>query len=142
MHTVRRTDHSPRVEMMPLIDVVFLLLTFFIYSLIVMRYTNTLNVQFTPVGTGQAAEGEQVNAITIDKAGRLFFNQQLMTPDALNAKLDELAAAPDQPPLYLAMEADGEVDRGPIYIDLLERVRSAGIANFVIVGQPKGATRP
>jgi len=127
---------------MPLIDVVFLLLTFFIYSLIVMRYTNTLNVQFTPIGTGQAGQQEQVNAITIDKTGQLFFNQQLMTQATLNDKLAELAAAPDQPPLYLAMEADGEVDRGPIYIDLLERVRAAGIANFVIVGQPKGTSQP
>ena len=33
MRALRRSEHDTRVEIMPLIDVVFLLLTFFIYAI-------------------------------------------------------------------------------------------------------------
>ena len=36
MRPLRRSEHETRVEMMPLIDVVFLLLTFFIYAMVLM----------------------------------------------------------------------------------------------------------
>ena len=36
MLTIRRTQNEARVEIMPLIDVIFLLLTFFIYSMVMM----------------------------------------------------------------------------------------------------------
>ena len=40
MRPLRRTEHDARVEIMPLIDVVFLLLTFFIFSaFIIMTVT-------------------------------------------------------------------------------------------------------
>jgi len=39
--------------------------------------------------------------------------------------------------LYLAVESQGNVDRGPILVNLIERVQRAGIKRFVIVGQPK-----
>ncbi len=144
MRSIRRNDHSPRVEMMPLIDVVFLLLTFFIYSLIVMNYTSTLNVRFTPAAqSAQAAQQPQVHAITIDKSGRLYYNRQPIEPDALSKRLELLAKDPDQPPIYVAMEGqgDGTVDRGPVYVDVLERIRSAGITKWVMVGQPNESNR-
>jgi biopolymer transport protein ExbD len=36
MQAVRHNDLSARIEMLPLIDVIFLLLTFFIYSMVLM----------------------------------------------------------------------------------------------------------
>jgi len=60
----------------------------------------------------------------------------------LESYLDELAADPSQPMLYLSIEAEGDVDRGPLFINLLERVREAGITNFAIVGQPQQRSEP
>ena len=36
MRAIRRTDHEMRIEIMPLIDVIFLLLTFFIYAMVLL----------------------------------------------------------------------------------------------------------
>ena len=36
MRALRRPDFDARIEIMPLIDVVFLLLTFFIYAMVLM----------------------------------------------------------------------------------------------------------
>jgi len=136
MNVIRRNDYSPRIEMMPLIDVIFLLLTFFIYSMMVMLHAEVLPVSLVPVGTGQRSEDAQVQVITIDRDGQLFFNREPVVGDELDRRLAGLADDPASPRLYLTIEAEGRVDRGPLFVSLLERVREAGIINFAIVGQP------
>ncbi len=136
MSLIRRNDYSPRIEMMPLIDVIFLLLTFFIYSMMVMMHAEVLPVSLVSVGTGQRSEGTQMQVITIDRDGQLFLNRELVAGDELDRRLMDLAGDPSSPRLYLAIEAEGRVDRGPLLVSLLERVRKAGIVNFVIVGPP------
>ncbi len=136
MRTIRRTDLSPRVEMIPLIDVIFLLLTFFIYSLMVMVHAQILPVSLTTLGSGERATQPAVHAITLDDQGRLYFNRQPITLGDLERELKALADQPDTATLYLAMQEEGTTDRGPALIRLIEVVRRAGLTDFVIVGQP------
>jgi biopolymer transport protein ExbD len=140
MPAIRRNDLAPRVEMMPLIDVIFLLLTFFIYSLIVMVRAQVLPVQLTTVGAGGQAAAQDVQAVSIDRQGKFFFNRNPVSSEELGDRLAELAKDPAHPRLYLAMEALGDVDRGPLFLHLLERVQAAGITNFAIVGQPSDSS--
>lgn len=137
MRTIRRYDLAPRVEMMPLIDVIFLLLTFFIYSLIVMVRAEVLPVTLTSLGTGKRATPTQVQAITIDHQGQFFLNREPISEESLGSRLLEIAGMADRPTVYVAMEAQGTTDRGPVLINLIERIRLAGIEDFVVVGQPK-----
>lgn len=137
MRAIRRDDLAPRVEMMPLIDVIFLLLTFFIYSLIVTVRAEVLPVTLTTLTTGRQATPTQVQAITIDHEGQLHLNREPISGRDLSLRLVSLSDLPDPPSLYVAMEAQGSTDRGPILLDVIERVRAAGIEDFVIVGQPK-----
>lgn len=137
MRTIRRNDLAPRVEMMPLIDVVFLLLTFFIYSFVLMVRAEVLPVALTPLGTGEQAKSGQIQAITIDREGQLFLNREAINDDELSQKLVVMAKQPKPPALFLALEAEGSMDRGPALINLIETVRSAGFQDFSIVGQPK-----
>lgn len=136
MRPIRRNALEPRLEMLPLIDVIFLLLTFFIYSLTVMVHAKVMPVTLTDLTTGDQAETGILHAITIDRVGAVHYNQQPVTDEQLGAHLTILAEDPNQPTLYLAVEAKGTVDRGPLFISLLERVRSVGIANIAIVGPP------
>jgi biopolymer transport protein ExbD len=80
--------------------------------------------------------------VTIDRAGKLFFNREPVTLGQLDQRLHELAADPDHPTLYLAVEAEGDVDRGPMLVKLLERVHKSGITNFAIVGPPESDNGP
>ena len=136
---IRRNDTAHRLEMTPMIDVIFLLLTFFVYSMAMMIRASVLPVQLTPLASGKpaAASNEDVQSITVDKDGRLFFNREVMSIEQLDARLVEMAKAPTHPRLFLAMEAAGATDRGPLLINLIERLRLAGINDFVIVGQPR-----
>ena len=140
MRIARRHDLAPRVEMMPLIDVIFLLLTFFIYSLIMMVHAEILPVHLPTVTTGEAAEPTEIAAVTIDRAGRLFLNRKAITAEQLDIRLRQMAKLKDRPKLFVALEVPEHpdavfVDRGPLFIALIDRVRRAGMTDFNIVGQ-------
>jgi biopolymer transport protein ExbD len=144
MRHARRQDLSPRIEIMPLIDVIFLLLTFFIYSLVTMVQAEVLPVGLTALRTGEQAEPADYAAITVDRSGQLYFDREPIAPDALKARLEKLARQNEPPRLLLAMQgaqSDGPapepVDRGPVLIELIEQVREAGLTDFAIVGRPR-----
>jgi biopolymer transport protein ExbD len=153
MQRTRRPDLSPRVEMMPLLDVIFLLLTFFIYALVTMVEAQVVPLSLTTLATGQQAEPGDFAAVTIDRSGQVYFNREPISDQQIDQKLASIAERPDPPRLLLAMEQPtGEaatqaaapapatqplVDRGPMLIDLFERVRKAGVTDVAFVGQPK-----
>ena len=147
MLRLRRHDHTARVELLPLIDVVFLLLTFFIYSLVLTVQAQVLPVQLTGIASGDPAEPGRVDAITIDRAGQLYFNREPVSGEELDARLASIAEADEQVMLFVAMEdAEGEagevagagVDRGPVLVALIERIERAGVTDFAIVGREAG----
>jgi len=163
MRRVRRDDTAARVEMMPLIDVVFLLLTFFIYALMVTVQAEVLPVALAPVGTGEAVEPAEIVAITIDAEGDFYFDREPVSQAELDRRLTALASQPpaDRPQLFVAMEESlagsaapvgGEagseaeedagpdrgpaIDRGPLLIRLIARLRAAGLTDFSFIGDP------
>jgi biopolymer transport protein ExbD len=92
------------------------------------------------LATGSAPRGETIQAVTLDKDGQYFFNREQVDLETLEGRLFAFAEDQDLPTLYVAVEAQGAVDRGPILIDLIERIQVAGIRNFAIVGQPGGSS--
>lgn len=143
MRTVRRSRWEARVEMTPLIDVVFLLLTFFLYSLVIMIRAEILPMRLTSLSAAdqpdpQTLTQDQLYAISIDAEGGLYLNRQAVSLEELEIRLKEsLVRGPDQPGtrVFVAMEADGRVDRGPLLLKVIERLHTLGIENVVLVGQ-------
>ena len=133
---VRRHDLPPRLEMMPLLDVVFLLLTFFIYSFAVMIRADALAVDLAPVSTGTQPAGQVARVLLIDAEGMMSYDGQTMDEAALDTLLADLAADPAGPTLYVTLSEAGTVDRAPLLWRLDERVQRAGLGSYVKVGPP------
>ncbi|MEM9881510.1 MAG: biopolymer transporter ExbD [Planctomycetota bacterium] len=128
---------APRLEMMPLLDVVFLLLTFFIYSFVVMVRADTLAVELSPVaGGGGSAAGSAVEVLAIDGEGDLIYDGRPIGGAALDTLLRDLAADPASPTLYISQAAEGTADRGPVVFELIQRIERAGLRNVSLVGPP------
>ena len=124
--------------MTPLLDVIFLLLTFFIFALVVTVQAQVLPIRLPELTTGETARDAKIAGVTVDGSGNLFLNREPVTRQQLRERLKELAALPQPPAFYLAIDAgEGEVDRGPILIEAIEMFRSLGIKNLNIVGQPR-----
>lgn len=140
---LRRSTHEPRIEMTPLLDVIFLLLTFFIYSQVLVVRAELLPVRLPELSAGQAASDDLLMAITVDGRGRLYLNREPTAEGELPARLRAIANQPDPPRVYVAMEAgEGEVDRAPILLRIFGELRAAGINDFSFVGAPDAAGPP
>ena len=141
MRRVRRNGYEARTDFIPLIDVIFVLLTFFIYSVVMMVHAEVLPVRLTRLTAGQAASGAVVHAVTIDRQGKLYYNRQPVDEQALEQKLAELARDPNKPRLYLAMEEQSTTDRGPLLLQLVGKAQRAGVTDFALVGPPRSASQ-
>lgn len=68
MKVKRKAVGKPRVEMLPLIDIVFLLLIFFIYAMISMAVHRGLDLDLPESSTAQPSKGELLS-ISVKRYG-------------------------------------------------------------------------
>ena len=144
MVSLRRTDHEMRIEIMPLIDVIFLLLTFFIYAMVLMVRAEMLPMELPEMASAESATPAPAVTISLDRNGALFLDREPIEAADL---VPRLRAAVDEDPktrVYLAAEAEGDVDRLPTFFDLYDRIANQGI-ELTLVTRPKeadGASAP
>ena len=140
MRPLRRTEHDTRVEIMPLIDVVFLLLTFFIYAMVLMVRAEVLPVPFESYLSGETATTKPAVSITIAVDGNIYVGTSVVTLDELVESVRGKLSDKPESVLYLVME-DGHsiVDRGPLLTGAWDRLRDVQLEVF-LVGSPKEDT--
>ncbi|WP_372806838.1 ExbD/TolR family protein [Pontiella sp.] len=111
-----------RVEMLPLIDVVFLLLVFFIYAMVSMVVHRGLKVDLPRANTAALEKNDYIS-ITIDAENRLFLNGEASEAEGLAEKVRQLRGEPKKP---VFIEGDTQADLG-LAIELLDDLKNAGI---------------
>ena len=119
---------KPRIEMLPLIDIVFLLLVFFIYAMLSMAVHRSLPVSL-PVSSTAEIHTELNLTVTVNKTGEIFLDDTNVSLEKLQAVLLEktLEAADTK-----AVQVDLFVDKALSYQELyrvLDIIRNAGISN-------------
>ncbi len=132
----RRSSPEVRFEMTPLIDVVFLLLTFFIFALVLMVRANVLDVSLPEIGSGPAAQGQTVT-IVIDADSNLFVNgEPVETEQVVEVVRDRLA---EQTDARLVIAADQKSASGSL-IGLADLLSREGLGEFSIIGTEPAST--
>ena len=137
MRPLRRSEHETRVEMMPLIDVVFLLLTFFIYAMVLMVRAEVLPVPLESYVSGSPAEPRPSISVTIAVDGNIYVNQVVADLENVATTVSQQLETEPDAVIYVVVE-DGEatVDRGPLLTGTWDRLRHEGLEIF-LVGAPK-----
>jgi len=137
MRPLRRSEHETRVEIMPLIDVVFLLLTFFIYAMVLMVRAEVLPVPLESYVSGTTAEPRSTISVTIAVDGNIYVNQTIVTLDEVARAVSEELEQEPKAAIYIVVEdGDAAVDRGPLLTGTWDRLRHQGLELF-LVGAPK-----
>lgn len=136
MLRLRRMESEYRFEIMPLIDVILLLLTFFIYAMVLMVRAELMPMELQQFASAEAAEPAPAVTISVMKSGEIYFNREPVEMDEVLPRLEEAKARHPETSIYLALEAGmGEVDRGPILTELWDRLKDAGL-EIKFVGRP------
>lgn len=135
MLTLRRPQHESRIEIMPLIDVVFLLLTFFIYAMVLMVRAEIVPMQLHEFESGEPARIPPAVTVSIDQSGSLFINRQTVEMDQIVLRLQEFKKEDPSTVIYLAAEEHGTTDRLPTFLELYDKLALAGL-DIKLVGKP------
>ena len=130
---VRRSADDVRIELTPMIDVVFLLLTFFIFAIVMMVRADVLDVNLPKLAAGQPAEKTIPITIVIDQQGALHINGDPVEleaiPEQVNTLREELNA---NGPLVLAVDTQSPAGA---MISLADTLTGAGLGEFSIIGR-------
>jgi biopolymer transport protein ExbD len=124
-----------RIEMVPLIDVVFLLLVFFIYAFLSMIVPRGIHVDL-PEADGSTRTGPEPVAVSIGRRGELYVDRERVRPEEVVAKVKaKLRGAPDR---WVVIQGDA---RAPLEaaIRVLGDLRDGGIeqATFRVGPRPR-----
>ncbi len=134
---LRRTADEPRIELIPLIDVMCFLLTFFFYSFAFMARIELVPMELRKVTSGERAGPKPAATVSIDLEGRIFFNREPVVLDDLRGKVMAAREAKPETIVYLALaDGAGTVDRAPVLQDVWDRLKDTGVS-VNIVGKPK-----
>ena len=113
-----------RVEMLPLIDIVFLLLVFFIYAMLSMVVHRGIKVEL-PQASAAHVERKDYVSITITEDNTIFVDEDAVTLESLVEQVGEAQRAKDDAPIFI--NGDRRADLG-IAVRILDHLRRAGIA--------------
>ncbi|MEO0482677.1 MAG: biopolymer transporter ExbD [Planctomycetota bacterium] len=130
---LRRGSPEPRMEMAPLIDVVFLLLTFFVFSMVLMVRVDLLGVRLPDVTAGEPATPAEVVSIGVQADGSVTLDgEPLAAGESIVERVRERLEAEPDATLYLI--ADTGAEFGGV-VRLLDELRAAGFTEFNVVGR-------
>ena len=131
-------DRASRIEMIPLMDVVFLLLVYFIYAMFTMSVHRGVRVALPRV-TGAVESGERT-VVTLTADNRIELNG---VPAALD---DAVIGAVEQwrdhaTPVLISADRKAEIGPG---IEILSKLKRGGVAAvaFQVEGLPHTPTAP
>ncbi len=117
----------PRLEIVPMIDIMMFLLVFFVMIVLRMIPDSGVTLALPGASTAQPLPHTQV-VIIMDKTGALHVKDQVMTPDALETYLQGVKATNDTDVIVAG-------DKGTTLqqlMSVMDLTRKAGITNIGI----------
>ena len=125
-----RQPKRGRIEIIPMIDVMFFLLATFMLASIAMQQLNSVKVDL-PQGAAAPMQTRTRVTLTVTPDSKLFLNKTAVTLDSLAPTLKPLLDAAD-PSVIVA--ADNAAPNG-IIVQAMIKAREAGAKHFLIAVQ-------
>ena len=121
-----KTGKRARIEMLPLIDIVFLLLVFFIYAMLSMAVHRGLPVTLPSSSTAKI-DKQTILSVTIKQGGQIYLDKNMVSLDKLDEVLVKLSAKKKESGILLF--ADGTVTYQEIF-RVMDQIRISGITRI------------
>lgn len=129
-----RSSRKARIEIVPLIDIIFFLLATFVMVSLSMVKNRAIPVNLPVAASGTPQERPEFSAISINAAGEVFFDKQPVNSEQLDAALKNLLATNPDPRVFINGDTKAEFGKA---IAVLDQVRKMGISKVAIETNPK-----
>ena len=134
----RGGGRKARIEIIPLIDIIFFLLATFVMVSLSMTKNQGVNVNLPMAGTaaslGDQKEMEKAVTLSVNEKGEVFYNKDKITLAQLPMRLQTLKSSSKDP--RVIVNSDGAADFKHV-VGLLDEVRRIGISKVGINTEKK-----
>ncbi|MBN3852748.1 biopolymer transporter ExbD [Paraburkholderia sp. Ac-20340] len=131
----KKRDSAPMAEinMTPLIDVMLVLLVIFIIT--APLFTHAIRLDLPKVAAEAVQQTPQTVTLSIDAAGKVFWNAQPVSLDEMRQRFTEAGKQPEaqQPELQLRAARDTRYD---VIAQVMGAAQQAGLARIGFVTEP------
>ena len=128
MQIRQRPVKRVRIEIIPMIDVIFFLLVFFMVTSLAMTRINSIKV-LLPKTSGAPENMKQNIILTVKKDGSLLVNKTPVTLDTLGGRVVyEMQADPQA---VVIVNADDGAGYG-VVVEAMQKAKEAGVRKFAL----------
>jgi biopolymer transport protein ExbD len=124
-----RSGKKARIEIIPLIDIVFFLLATFVMVSLAMIKNEGVSVNLPVASTSAPQERKEHTAITVTAAGDFYFNKEAVTLEQIVERLTALKSSQPNPRVFINGDQKAEFGKA---IAVLDAVRKLGISKVAI----------
>jgi biopolymer transport protein ExbD len=129
-----RNHKRARIEIIPLIDIIFFLLATFVMVSLSMIKNQGIPVNLPVAATSGAQDRKDYSAITVTAAGEYYFNKDLVTLDQVIERLKAAKAGEADPRVFINGDEKAEFGKA---VAVLDEVRKLGISKVAIETKSK-----
>ena len=131
MRSINEPDDELEINILPMIDVIFSILAFFIISSLFLTRSQGLPVDLPSAQTAEPKQSVQLN-ITIEPDGKMFLDRQPIELNNLKAALTQ-KIQPDSESVVI-INADEKVEHGTV-VKVMDRLRQVPGAKMAIAAE-------
>ncbi|MEL6494021.1 MAG: biopolymer transporter ExbD [Cyanobacteria bacterium J06623_7] len=133
MRLQEEPDLPPRINILPMIDVIFAILVFFIVSSLYLTRSEGLPVNLPSASTTEVQKNTQI-VVSLDNLGKLAINSEPAAIEQLETKIKELMVA--ESTTTVVINADRTVEHG-LVVEVIDRLREIPEVQLAIAAKPK-----
>lgn len=135
--------HTPveevQVQLIPLIDVIFCILTFFLLAALQFTRQQAINVDLPKATTGTTAQIRDTLIVTVDSVGQIYVEQEPVTQDLMYQRLQAYRAT--NPAGMMILNASRTSSYNDV-VQVLDRMREVGGDRVALATLPGTAEQP
>ncbi len=127
---VRTEEEDAQIDMTPMLDIVFIMLIFFIVTTV---FVKEAGIEVNKPDASRAVLHKNANifvAITAD--GKVWLDKREVSPDAVRANIERLLT--EQPTDYVIIQADVKAKHGRV-VEVMDAVKAAGVARVSVAAR-------
>jgi biopolymer transport protein ExbD len=129
-----RSSRRARIEVIPLIDIIFFLLATFVMVSLSMVKSKGVPVNLPAATSGEPQNREESASITVTAENAILFNRERVTASDLPARLQQLKAQSAEPKVFINGDEDSRLG---VTIGVLDEVRKCGITKVAFETKPR-----
>ena len=129
-----RANKKARIEIIPLIDIIFFLLATFVMVSLSMVKNKGIPVNLPVATASQAQDKKDFVSISVTERGEIFWDKEQTSLAELPARLKKLKSANPDPKIFLNGDTKAQLGEA---VAVLDEIRIAGISKVAIETKPK-----